>query len=100
MAFYGDRLGLERTYANDWFVEFRLSDTAYVSIADASRASVPSANGAGVTLGLKVSDLDLIHRWVASRGIENVGFKERFGSRVFDVHDPEGNRIEFWTSPA
>ncbi len=94
--FYRRLLGLEVSFSNEWFVEFRMGDRTRLSIADASRATIPPADGKGMTLSVKVADLDDLRRRLTALGIEATTSSERFGSRVFDIHDPEGHRIEFW----
>lgn len=96
VEFYRDRLGLEQTYSDDWFVEFQVTPEAFVSIADASRATVGSVGGTGVTLKIRVPDVGVVRRRLTDRGIVTEPPKRRFGSLTLDVHDPEGNRIEFW----
>ena len=96
VEFYRDCLGLEQTYADGWFVEFRLTPSAYVSIADAARATVGSVGGNGVTLSVRVPDVEVLRGRLADRGIATGPILRRFGSQTVDVHDPEGNRIEFW----
>lgn len=95
--FYRRRLGLETTYANDWFVEFRLAGPATLSIADAARATIPAVEGKGVTISIRVDDLVGLRDRLAERGIQTSALSKRFGSRVFDIFDPEGHRIEFWS---
>ncbi|HUG07405.1 MAG TPA: VOC family protein [Acidimicrobiia bacterium] len=97
VGFYRDLLGLEVTFSNEWFVEFRLGDRTTLSVADASRTSIPPADGKGMTLSVKVGDLDDLRKRLTTLGIETTEVSERFGSRVFDIHDPEGHRIEFWS---
>lgn len=97
VEFYRDRLGLEETYADDWFVEFRLTASAFVSIADAARATVGSVGGTGVTLSVRVPDVEVLGGRLAARGIATGPALRRFGSHTLDVLDPEGNRIEFWS---
>lgn len=97
VGFYRDLLGLEVTFCNGWFVEFRLGDRATLSIADASRTTIPPADGKGMTLSVKVGDLDDLRRRLTTLGIETTEVSERFGSRFFDIHDPEKHRIEFWS---
>jgi uncharacterized glyoxalase superfamily protein PhnB len=97
VGFYRDLLRLEVTFANEWFVEFRLGDTATLSIADAGRTTIESAQGRGMTLSLKVDNLDRLRERLIGLGIEATPVSKRFGSRVFDIHDPEGHRVEFWT---
>lgn len=94
--FYRQRLGLETSYSNDWFVEFSLAGSTTLSIADASRATIPAVEGKGVTISIQVDDLDRVRRRLGERGVETSAVSQRFGSRVFDVFDPEGHRIEFW----
>ena len=96
VEFYRRRLGLEVTFANDWFYEFRLHDRATLSIADARRATISPVGGEGMTLSFKVEDLDAVRRRLEELGVDTTAIFERFGSRVFDIHDPEGHRIEFW----
>ena len=40
VAFYRDPLRLPVTHHTDWFVEFHLAAASYLSIADASRATI------------------------------------------------------------
>ena len=96
VKFYRDLLRLEVTFANEWFVEFRLGGIATLSIADAGRTTIEPAQGRGITLSLKVDDLDGLRECLIRLGIEATPVSKRFGSRVFDIHDPEGHRIEYW----
>ena len=57
LAFYETLLKRQATVANDWFVEFKLNETACLSIADASRTSIDSNHGAGITITLEVDDI-------------------------------------------
>src|SRR5680860_1537515 len=79
VAFYRDRLGFEQTYANDWFVEFRLTPSTFVSIANAIRATVGSVGGAGVTLSIKVLDLERLRVRLDERGLQPGVVSMRFG---------------------
>lgn len=95
--FYRRLLGLTVMFANEWFVEFKLRDRASVSIVDASRTTIPAVAGRGMTLSLKVDDLDGVRARLLESGIEATSTSQRFGSDAFDIHDPEGHRIEFWS---
>lgn len=95
VAFYREMLGLEVSFEKDWFVEFAVDD-AFLSIADASRATEGSVEGHGVTLSWQVSDVEAIRRWLGGRGVEISAVSDRWGARVVDVRDPEGNRLELW----
>ena len=60
VAFYRDPLRLPVTHHTDWFVEFRLTDGAYLSVADASR-------------GRRLPDLrELPTLWVRSRDLNGL----------------------------
>lgn len=96
VAFYRDQLGLPMTHGADWFVEFQLGPTAYLSIADSARATIRPANGAGLTLSWQVVDLGLIQQRLNGQGITTTAIKQKWGARVLYFHDPEGHRIELW----
>jgi catechol 2,3-dioxygenase-like lactoylglutathione lyase family enzyme len=95
--FYRTVLGFEVEFENDWFVEFRVSGDAYVSIADVGRATIEPARGRGVTLTLRTPEARAAHAVLAERGVEVSPMKRRFGADVFYCHDPEGHRLEFWS---
>jgi len=97
VGFYRDVLGLSVQHATAWFVEFRLTAESFVSIADAARATVACAQGAGITLSWQVVDLDRFHRYVTDSGVTPGPITDRWGARCFYFHDPEGHRLEAWS---
>jgi catechol 2,3-dioxygenase-like lactoylglutathione lyase family enzyme len=98
VAFYRDRLGLPVTYAGEWFVEFALTATARLSVADERRASVKSAGGAGITLTFQVADAAAVRTAFESAGLTPGPLKRHaWGATVFYLHDPEGHRLEVWS---
>lgn len=97
-AFYREVLELEQSFANDWFVEFKVARGCYLSVADAARSSIEAGGGRGLTLSLRVKDLAAAHQQIASRLAELTPIKRHaWGAEVFYLHDPAGNRIEFWS---
>lgn len=38
--FYNKRMSLPVAFENDWFVEFQLTDTSFLSIANSARATI------------------------------------------------------------
>lgn len=96
VAFYRDLLALPIAFENGWFVEFRLGDDAYLSIANADRATIQSANGAGITLAWQVEDLAQWHTTLVKQGVTCTPIKQKWGASVTYFHDPEGHRIELW----
>ena len=97
LTFYEQVVGLRRSFANDWFVEFKVAREAYLSVADQRRASIDSAQGKGLTLSLRVDDVAVSHRQLRARGATPSAPGPRpWGAQGFWLHDPEGTRIEIW----
>jgi catechol 2,3-dioxygenase-like lactoylglutathione lyase family enzyme len=97
VAFYRERLGLESAFQCDWFVEFRLNPTAFLSVADESRATLASAGGKGITLSFQIDDLHAAHQAFVADGLAPTAIRSQvMGADVFYLFDPEGTRIEFW----
>jgi len=98
VAFYRDRLGFAASLDREWFVELEVCPGARISVADERRASVPSAGGAGLTLTLRVGDVDAVRDRLAASGLEPEPVRAHpWGARLFRIRDPEGNRVEFWS---
>ena len=97
IRFYRDGLKFPISYATDWLVEFRLTDDSYISLADETRATIPSARGAGMTLSWQVDDADEMHRCVAALGMAPGPIQKKWNASVFYFRDPEGHRIELWS---
>jgi uncharacterized glyoxalase superfamily protein PhnB len=99
VAFYQDQLGLPITFASDWFVEFALTESARLSIADERRATIKSSHGAGITLTFQVEDADEVWAAFQSAGLKPTPCRTHsWGARTFYLRDPEGNRLEVWSS--
>jgi len=96
--FYKYRLQLEVTTALDWFVEFKLNETARLSIADATRTSMEACKGKGITIAMEVEDIASSHVFLEQAGLHPEAIRDHaWGAKVFYLHDPEGNRLEFWS---
>jgi predicted enzyme related to lactoylglutathione lyase len=98
VAFYQSVLRLSIAFHNDWFVEFQLTPSSFLSIADTSRATVAAVRGQGITLTWQVSDLDHARNVLKASGIDVTDIRRRWGANVFYCHDPEGHRIELWSN--
>lgn len=98
VAFYRDVLGLAVHLETDWFVEFKVAGEAFLSIADEGRASVKSAGGGGITLSFQVADAVAWLGRLQRRGIEVGQIRRHWGALAFFFRDPEGHRIEIWSS--
>jgi catechol 2,3-dioxygenase-like lactoylglutathione lyase family enzyme len=97
LGFYKNLLNLPVNFANEWFVEFRLSASCRLSVADERRASIKSCKGRGITLALEVDALERTHQQMREAGMEPTPIKQHpWDARVFYLFDPEGHRIEIW----
>ena len=100
VTFYQTILQLPITTSTEWFVEFKLTETSRLSVADESRASIKSGGGKGITIGLQVKDVETIRNRLEEAGLTPTALRKVWGAKAFYVFDPEGNRIEFWSGRA
>jgi catechol 2,3-dioxygenase-like lactoylglutathione lyase family enzyme len=98
VQFYRIALGLPVAFENDWFVEFRVAESSFVSIVDAARASIVSAKGKGITLSWHVSDVDSARELLVAAKVSATPIRSMWNARLFYFYDPEGHRIEIWQS--
>lgn len=96
VAFYRDILDFPIQHQNDWFVEFQLTPQSFLSIAQAERATINSADGDGITLTMQVEDIQHLHAQLEEQSMTVTPIQKKWGATVFYIHDPEGHRIEFW----
>lgn len=95
--FYRGVLGLPVSAEKDWFIEFQLTETSFVSVADAARASIDSSTGRGITLTLQVDNVDAVHARLTEAGVAAGEVRAHpWGAIGFFCRDPEGYRLEFW----
>ena len=100
VTFYRAVLHLPITTSTEWFVEFKLTATSRLSVADESRTSIKSGSGKGITIGLQVDDIMSARAQITDAGWKPTPIKEIWGAKAFHVFDPEGNRVEFWSGEA
>ncbi|MBK8899898.1 MAG: VOC family protein [Anaerolineaceae bacterium] len=94
--FYRDQLGLPVVFANDWFVEFELTSTSFLSIANAARATIEAVHGQGITLTWQVDDVAASKARLAAQGIATTPIQHKWQAQVCYCTDPEGHRLELW----
>ena len=97
VRFYRDVFRLPVVMQKAWFVEFQLRDGACLSVADAARATLSSARGAGLTLSFEVAELDAVRERLMARGVVVTPIRFIWGARGAYLNDPEGHRIEIWS---
>lgn len=98
VCFYQQQLCLPINYQNDWFVEFRLTPSSFVSIANATRASITAVDGQGITLTLQVNDVPAVHHFLQAQGVAVGPIQHKWQANLFYCHDPEGHRLEVWAA--
>ncbi len=100
VEFYRDGLKLLVISSTDWFVEFKLNESARMSVANEARTTVKSGEGRGITISLQVADVEELRAQFVEAGFNPTLIKEIWGSKAMYIHDPEGNRLEFWSGRA
>lgn len=100
VEFYRTGLKLLELSSNEWFVEFKLNEMSRISVANEARTSIDSSGGKGITVSLQVPDLEQTRIEFIEAGISLTPIKEVWGAKAMYVHDPEGNRLEFWSGRA
>jgi catechol 2,3-dioxygenase-like lactoylglutathione lyase family enzyme len=96
VEFYRDTLKLPVQFENDWFVEFQLTTTSYLSIANADNTTINAVNGQGVTLTWQVADLQDLANKLRASGVQTTEISRKWNALSCFFHDPEGHRIELW----
>ncbi|WP_022928544.1 VOC family protein [Patulibacter americanus] len=103
-AFYGRLLGLETTFAADWYVSLAAPGAPAVQLAfvDGAHPSVPAAfraQAAGVLVTVEVQDTDAVHARAAADGLPmHVPLRdEAWGQRHFVTEDPAGVLVDVVT---
>ncbi len=81
----------------EWLVEFSIVNAACLSVADASRCSVPAGDGRGLTVSWQVASLEKAIADLEARRIRYQR-RSRMGGDCLLFRDPAGNRIEVWCS--
>ncbi len=97
VKFYKEHLQLPVNFYNDWFVEFCLTSTSRLSVADKRRSSIESCEGKGITLAIETGDIEAAWKYAEMAGLSPTPVKKHpWNAKVFNIFDPEGHRIEMW----
>ena len=100
VEFYRTGLKLLELSSNEWFVEFKLNEMSRLSVANEARTSIDSSSGKGITVSLQVADIEQTRNELIEAGVTPTPIKEVWGAKTIYLHDPEGNRLEFWSGRA
>lgn len=77
VRFYKNGLRLSVLFSTDWFVEFRLTATSRLSIADKQHASIKSCGNAGITVALQVKDIEAARSHAQKMGLTPTTIKDQ-----------------------
>jgi catechol 2,3-dioxygenase-like lactoylglutathione lyase family enzyme len=98
VSFYRDILRFEAVDSREGFVEVRVHPGAYIGLIRQKTAEDPGTPDTRIILSFRVEDLDTIHEILRERRINVTGIQlHPWGARLFELRDPEGRRLEFWT---
>ena len=100
VEFYRTGLKLLVLSSNEWFVEFKLNEMSWLSVANEARTSIDSSGGKGITVSLQVADIEQTRNELLEAGVTPTPIKDVWGAKAIYLHDPEGNRLEFWSGRA
>ncbi len=97
--FYGDVLGLNKTFEMHFWAEFAHAEgAASIGLNGAPRGeNAPQPGGdSGATVVLRVDDIEKKQRELASRGVRFEGKLEEVPGvvRIATFGDPDGNRLQ------
>lgn len=98
VCFYKKQMCLPVSFENKWFVEFQLTDTSFLSIANSARATISDVQGQGVTLTWEVMDIEKVKDQLEKQKIPTTAIQRKWGALAFYCMDPEGHRLEFWAN--
>jgi catechol-2,3-dioxygenase len=97
VEFYRTGLKLLVLSSNEWFVEFKLNEMSRLSVANEARTSIDSSGGKGITVSLQVADIEQTRNELIEAGVTPTPIRDVWEAKAIYLHDPEGNRLEFWS---
>jgi catechol 2,3-dioxygenase-like lactoylglutathione lyase family enzyme len=98
VAFYRDVLGFPVADRKRGFVEFEVAPNARIGLIRSDGESAVNKNGRAFILSFRVADVEEVHKMLSEHSRETTAVKQHaWGARVFELRDPEGRRLEFWT---
>ena len=99
VTFYKTKLCLAASVEKDWFVEFQLTESSFLSIANSQNTSVKSSKGKGLTITFEVDDIVQSYQKLLGAGLNPSSVKDHsWGAKVVYIFDPEGIRLEVWSA--
>jgi uncharacterized glyoxalase superfamily protein PhnB len=87
-------------YCEKWLETVDIYRNVLTERCHEARTSIDSNQRKGITISLQVADIDRTRIELIEVGITPTPIKEVWGSKAMYIHDPEGNRLEFWMGRA
>jgi len=98
VAFYRDVLGFAVADRKRGFVEFEVAPNSRIGLIRSDGESPVNKNERVFILSFRVANVEEVHSRLVKYCIETTAVKQHaWGARVFELRDPEGRRLEFWT---
>ena len=98
VSFYRDVLGFEAVDIRPGFIEVEVGSGCRIGLLRRTNYDDPESRDASVILTFRVGNVDKIHSVLSARCKEVSRVKPHpWGARLFELRDPEGRRLEFWT---
>ena len=108
VAFYGDVIGMEVNYEEPHFAIVGLDDFRIMLQTDdkpdrprefADEGGIRAHRCVGATMQFEVEDVDAYHANLLEQGVSALTepTDQPWGWRDFNVHDPDGYRLVFWS---
>jgi len=98
VSFYKDVLGFRVVDQRERFAEFEVAPGARIGILRPLHSKSQAGNRDRVILSLCVTSIEEVHARLKARCPDLPPIRKHpWGARVFELRDPEGWRIEFWT---
>jgi catechol 2,3-dioxygenase-like lactoylglutathione lyase family enzyme len=98
VAFYRDILGFEIVDEKRGFVEFRVAPDSRIGLIQSSRKAGLKNEEGSFILSFRVENVEGVQKHFTGKCSEITAVRRHpWGARVFELRDPEGRRLEFWT---
>ncbi len=97
--FYGETLGLEKTFDEGWVQIYRISSTSYVGLVDETRGTHRVAQAKPVMLSIVTNEVDAWYDFLRATDVKilsEISDGTAVPVRAFLVEDPGGYTVEFF----
>lgn len=98
VAFYRDVLEFPVVDEKPGFIEFQVTRSSRIGLIQSRRDADSNKKESSFILSFRVGNVEEFHKILSMRCKEVTSVKEHsWSARLFELMDPEGRRLEFWT---